>query len=498
LLNAVAIGERSVLSAARAARQACAGALKEPRHYVSLKLITVETINTQLRNTLRPFVRGHEPDQLCILAPTVSRRYFAELAERAIPAGVDVHLAAGIDTLQNVVDATRAHLKDSSTPFLADLPILAAAKLISETRSSADDALAIVDGTFRLTRTQREAYLYYHPDRVDECGVRCEYALSTPSVWALLYLLLEYSEKGQRFLEPPICEELPYRFVQEKIRLCAGAGQFGTLDASVVAGDAARELEEYLASVAVRTSDVSAWKRVITFRRGANDVSVTAVDLSGFFFAMAGARECAWADIDFLPASVVVARRRDLEASRYLYNEVLSMWQVWKAGVLRHDLEREAVPQDVILSWTEMETSSVLRFVEAVAKLVPSLGVTPLAAIDFQRPPGKELALGALLEDKRREKVNLLQRIVREEVEAAQRSAGTHYSRASRYRVQGGPEWSKRADAEDAEARAEESRVRDQRGRLDEFVGKLQRATTGQELDVIWSGVCGSWNKAKG
>jgi len=363
-LNSVFISGMPLSKAMFEARLNSYRYFEEERHKISCLFFNLQTSKGYEETLINSFRYGYERKSLTLIYPKVVDHYFEGFRKDIYPSNAPIVLkpkptfSAVVNYMLGEDNLVKTEYK-LTTPYIADIPILSAAKLIEENRDDEEKRLAILGGLFRLNRELSDGFLYYRNDTIDRALFYHPYYLATVTTLALNYFVS--IKHADRLSRKGIRRTSSYETVLDFALGCIKTDDYEKFDAFILAGPYETIFNEALLKKFRKTEDqdekqVFIGKDVYTKK----EINIVRIDLSKYLFRILKDQEDFYL-INDLPASVLVARYADIINNQYIYQDVLIKWKKWRSGILQSNQEL-LDKQDVIVDWTSGDQRSVIDF----------------------------------------------------------------------------------------------------------------------------------------
>lgn len=325
-----------------------------------------------------------------IYYPEASGEYFNQFNIDIYPSSIPgVELVGKVSFSE--VEKAIPRVKD---PFIADVPTISAARMMSESKKTdKDNPLIIVGSLLRVRRDLSTSFLYYIEDESLDFlkNSLLEHPGDTSMVTIMALMYFQQLGLVDRFLAPGRRKAQAYSSIFEFAKECIESGHTRFLFPFVLASGYETEFAEFLEEeidkgkiVVEKRGEVKTILKVKA-KRG-KEIKLVRVDLNRFFFHLSSCRS-----MQSVPAQVLIARKKDYDENYHLYREVVTKWENWRRNLLQYtDIARS---QDVIVSFTDADKQAIIAFIELVAKEIGRayVRIGPLTKEDFYiiRPWGE-------------------------------------------------------------------------------------------------------------
>jgi pyrimidine deaminase RibD-like protein len=246
-----------------------------------------------------------------------------------------------LDSKVNLGDIAGA-IGSANDPFVADMSILDAAKLISENRGKPGKELVIIGGLFRLRPDGDDAALYLSGDPLKHGYLSCESPLSFVTAMALTYF---------RFNDEQVYNRLKHR------SSCRRTGYTDICDNALTSVE---DKDYDLAPFVLATTYKARFDRELA-KKGIEH-KFTRISLCSTFLETL--QRLNYAKLHHPVAEVLVARRQHVENDRNLYREVFARWTDWK----RDNENKFPSSHELILSLSGDDVQSTVAITKFVSE----------------------------------------------------------------------------------------------------------------------------------
>jgi len=276
--------------------------------------------------------------ELSFIYPKVAEHYFSGFNEYIYPTSIP-----GIEVCQEPnVEKVIERIDDIAKPFVADVSIMQAAKLISKYKGKKEEELVIIGGLFRLKKEVNDCSFYYSKNKPlkDYKIFYQEDHLSTVTIMALTYLL----DKGfyENFKKKSSQKEMLYEQIYRNKINSIEEGNYD-IDPFVLAAEYKSCFDKYIRE------------------RGIEDKFIS-VFLYKYFLNMIEEKYDNYTFFENLPAEVLITRREDVFRDNKLYIDIFSQWGKWKEEKENTFLES----QEIIFSFDEKDINTIINFTKFV------------------------------------------------------------------------------------------------------------------------------------
>ena len=322
-----------------------------------------------------PFVRPW--DRIRLMWSDLVTPYFNAFYKEVYPSGAKNVMLDRSPDFEYLITEFEERLRDSAEPLLVDLPILYAAKAIAQNKSSAQD-LVIIGTLFRLDTEGEDSALYNITGDLQKikeawCLFFHDY-FSAVTAMTQVFLWNLNPDLLPKFSKPRHRQQTPYICIKE--RLCDEI-EVNKLDPELhlLAGKVKFKFEEELQEKYKHKKEEILQSKIDVYKK--------------FKESLSGNKELNKYTLESeLPGSVLVARRKDVEQNRSLYEEVLSRWYSWTTEKFRERNPELLGKQIIAFELTEADKKTLINFTKLICE-------PPFNGRVF----GKDLGIRALTED---------------------------------------------------------------------------------------------------
>ena len=279
----------------------------------------------------------HVRPELTLIYPSLVDLYFKGFRGYIYPSSMPEVVLEKKDTLEDVYSA----VESAQNPFLADLPILQAARLISKFRGKKDRELVIVGGLFRLRPEVDDSALYFAGKLSDYDFFYCESPLSLVTAMALTHFRFREREVYDVFKCESGYRRTSYADIHQNALNCLPRST--KMEPFLLATEHKASFENELRERHVE----SAFTRVglyLPFKETLN--------------------EQRYALTSNLPAEVLVTRKIDYEADSKLYREFFERWASWQ------EQSKKTFPasHELIFQLTQSDVDTIMTLMRFVSE----------------------------------------------------------------------------------------------------------------------------------
>lgn len=316
-------------------------------------------------------------DRIRLMWSDLVSPYFNAFYKEVYPSGAKNVMLDRFPDFEYLITEFEERIKDSTEPLLVDLPILYAARAIAQNKGGAQD-LVIIGTLFRLDTEGEDSALYNSTGDLQKikeawCLFFHDY-FSAVTAMTQVFLWSLNPDLHRIFSEPTHRQRTPYIHIKE--RLCDEI-EVNKLDPELhlLAGEVKSEFEKELKEKYTHIKEKILQSKIDVYKK--------------FKECLSGNNELNRYKLDSeLPGSVLVARRKDVEQNRSLYEEVLSRWYSWTTENFRERNPELLGKQIIAFELTEADKKALINFTKLVCE-------PPFNGRVF----GKDLGIKVLTED---------------------------------------------------------------------------------------------------
>jgi len=287
--------------------------------------------NNILLNSFR-----YRRSELLFIYPKVAEQYFVGFNKVIYPASIPGVELCPQPTIEKVIE----RIDTSKTPFVADVSIMEAAKLISKCKIKKNKKIVIIGGLFRLKDDINDCSFYYNKS-LENCKIFYqEDRFSTVTIMALAYLL----DNGlyENFKKKINQKEMLYEQIYKNNMNSIEEGDY--------------DIEPFvLAAKYKKFFDENIKKRRIKKK-------FTSIPLYKYFSKMIKKQYKNYKFPKSLPAEVLIARKEDIVRDDKLFIDIFTQWGRWKEE--KEDIFLKS--QEVIFSFDEEDIETIINFTKFV------------------------------------------------------------------------------------------------------------------------------------
>jgi hypothetical protein len=289
---------------------------------------------------------GHPRGAVSLIFAEINERYYRGFYKTIFPTSIPAIEPVPVRNWDEVV---RKVEQSAGQCFIADLPLVRAANLISTMKTKSktqkeENELLIIGGLFRLSKDNDDSVLYIPKKQSKEQGTFwCADTHSLVTLMAFTY----FGRKGKVYV--PMVNI--YDYVLENAIKLVSSERYDQLAPFVLASVYREEFDKFLDDRKLKPNFeiVPLYKEFLTFAEDQFDTIFKA---------------------DLL-ADVLVARKKDIQRDRALFEEIYARWTAW------HERNKKGFPstqQDFALSIDDNDAATLKALTSLVNKIGSSLG----------------------------------------------------------------------------------------------------------------------------
>lgn len=394
-LEAVFVRGLSLIRAVYDARQSVSNEFSSSEFKkIESALFTLHGNGVDLNPLINSFRFGPLEQPLRFIFTPVVEPYFE-------PVGRTLLLDGSPDFRRDIVSDFDEAMRTSANArdlFIADMPLLSAAKLVSDSRENdAPDRFKVVGSLFRVGPGSTDAYLYYLDDKAHlqdafffHSGYLSQVTAFAMSYWKKIGLLQHFSSVHRTSSYRQILDANLRFLTQQHLK---------HLHPFVLAGEYAQHFNQYLEDALAREdmelAGETTTQKTYRIRDGQGAVKhLVRVNLSDFFFGLCRASK-AYGNLEFVPAEALLTRTSSYQSKSHVYREFFTRWTSWK----RHHCgaRQSQLGEGLVLDFKEQDREAMQLFTAFVRTELPGyVDGAELRTEDFLAiaPWDTELSLG--------------------------------------------------------------------------------------------------------
>jgi|GEM_PF-4497009 len=274
-------------------------------------------------------------DRLTLVYPKLIGQYFSGFNKTIYQNSIPGIKLSKEDDFPNVIKK----ISNIATPFIADLPILEATKLISNYEGNEKNEIVIIGGLFRLKPETDDCSLYYSED-IRNCRYFFHAGfLSTVTIMALAYFLDTGYYDLFRHKSKQRKEE--YENIYNNMLNCLKEGKI-KVEPFLLAAKSKRDFDAFL--------------------REKNFTQIQSIPLYKYFKIMINTKYKEYIFSKNLSAEVLVAKKKDITRDDKLFRELFTQWRNWEKQMK----DRFPEEQEIIFSFDEKDVETIINFTKFV------------------------------------------------------------------------------------------------------------------------------------
>lgn len=280
-------------------------------------------------------------DELVMIYPLIIKDYFSGFNKTIFPTSLPGIKLEKKNSFNDVIN----EIKTTENPFIADVSILDASRLINEFRNDPDKQLVIIGSLFRLNPEYEDAVLYnFKENNVDDILYTND-PLSTVTVMAKTYFKNINNDTYNRFSQNKINKgSIGYDRIFNTFKKEIEEGNWNT-EPFVLASGCRKRFDEFLNNQKKNNllNPINLYKNFLEIIK--NDENYSDYKL-----------------IKNLPAEVLITRKKDIENDKKLFTEIYSRWSRWLVE------NKSSLPktQDLVCNFDNDDVATIINYVSFV------------------------------------------------------------------------------------------------------------------------------------